>query len=418
MVKTRTVVQTRTHAQKYFQKVSKSGGGEDSENEQEVAEEGSGSGSGSGSNSKAVPTISERSSASSESSSPPSKICNNSPVKKIHCHHEGGDKSWGRGRDGDRDSGGQSGRGGNVYDYYPYTLTYPENQNSGNVNQKESIVPHGSVSKRKHTDLSVSDSTSGQYHTNSQKQQSRAKGSSTHGDYPYMYTHNGSKAQSGDRSDCYQDPGSTFPLSLSCDSLIDFEGEGAQVLFMMKERTETNLNAPVDNIHSAVVSVTSQMSGTGSNSGSGSGRANSAHTQHAHSNGNNNTKNAPSLTIKNPDNLRLSSNGSGSGSIGGNLNNENRDGPDTPWESEVRALEARMVFNTRTSQNENDPVPSLKGPVLLTTTSEQRDFLKTVTSLLDKGQGGLQALETLLLVSSQVHGQKGTDDIDNQNGKI
>ena len=100
------------------------------------------------------------------------------------------------------------------------------------------------------------------------------------------------------------------------------------------------------------------------------------------------------------------------------MNNENRDGPDTPWESEVRALEARMVFNTRTNINENDPVPSLKGPVLLTTTSEQRDFLKTVTSLLDKGQGGLQALETLLLVSSQVHGQKDTDDIDNQNGKI
>jgi hypothetical protein len=370
MVKTRTVVQTRTHAQKYFQKVSKSGGGEDSENDQDGAEETP--------MPKVAPLVSDRSVASSDSSNSPSKVCNESPkifLKKgqggmsagVHDSYtlKGGARSDGPGR-----SGKQS-----TYDYYPYTIPYPDaypsvgysdaaekdqNQNPPNQNQN--------IGKRKHFELTAAEVLAAASYPPVVKPSPRTKGPRSgpgSWDYPYQYPGPHPNGVDANQKQLQVQ----LPLSLSCESLMDMEGEGAQVLFMMSEMNETSLNTPTE-IPKTVKCPEPQVS------------IPNPPLRSVPSTG---SKSLLSLTISNPESINHSTGGS-----------ENHDAPDTPWESDVRALEARTSFMSRTACTGESESSDSSHAMKFCTPTEQRDFLKKVTALLDKGYEGLPLLESLL----------------------
>ena len=173
---------------------------------------------------------------------------------------------------------------------------------------------------------------------------------------------------------------------------MDMEGEGAQVLSMMKEMNETNLSMPSDQSHQTHTTQKVNPSQTGRNKGSNS---------------------APSsLKIFNPESINHYAGGGGGGC------SDNQDAPDTPWESEVRALEARIAFlpsATSVGESENSDAPHLQK---FSTPSEQRDFMKRVTTLLDRGFRGVAALEALLCAAASTAATNVLDDSDSENSKL
>ena len=371
MVKTRTVVQTRTHAQKYFQKVSKSGGGEDSENEQEAVEEIAAS--------KVAPLISDRNIASSDSSSSPSKG-NASPK---HLRRGPSQEYEGYGKIEKQDN--STGRG-NAYDYYPCKIPYPDQYStSKELMDRKSSPPL--TGKRKHIEVSESELS----HSAANINNSRAKTSShipnpgsssgigRNWDYTYPYTVSDGKGM--ERSDRYEESKpKLLPLSLSCESLMDMEGKGAQVLFMMKEMNETSLNTPKDNQLSnqpCSIPKINQSKAFGS---------------------------IP-LKIANPDSVPHTH----------GAYSDNQDGPDTPWESEVRALEAKIAFEPKTVSSGDRDSETSDSPHAsrFTTPSEQKDFLKKIMMTLDMGFEGLSSLEALLTSAVENNGDgSGIEDLE------
>ena len=369
MVKTRTVVQTRTHAQKYFQKVSKSGGGEDSENEQEVAEEITAS--------KVAPLISDRSIASSDSSSSPSKGCTSPKhLRRGPQEYEG----YGKAEKPDNSTGR-----GNAYDYYPYKIPYPDPYSTSKefMDKKNSPPLAG---KRKHIEVSETELSYSASNVNN----SRAKTSShitvpgsssgigRNWDYTYPYTVPDGKRM--DRSDHYEECNtSALPLSLSCESLMDMEGKGAQVLFMMKEMNETSLNTPTEQHSNQPYSIPkiNQSKAFGSKP----------------------------LKIANPESVPHTH----------GAYSDNQDGPDTPWESEVRALEAKIALEPRTVSSGDRDSEKSESPHTskFTTPSEQKDFLKKIMMTLDMGHEGLSSLEALLTSAVENTGDvSGIEDLE------
>lgn len=373
MVKTRTVVQTRTHAQKYFQKVSKSGGGEDSENDQDGTDETP--------MPKVAPLVSDRSVASSDCSNSPSKVCIESPklfLKKGQSGLSGGAhdsyplKSVAR-SEGPGRSGKQS-----AYDYYPYTIPYsdgypPVGYSDTAEKDQLPLPPNQIIGKRKHFELTAAEVMAAASYPPVVKASPRTKGPRSgpgNWDYPYKYPGPGPHVNGIDQGECHKPPQVQLPLSLSCESLIDMEGEGAQVLFMMSEMNETNLNTPTEPPKATHCLDPAQTlsSNPPVRSVSSSG-----------------PKSLLSLSISNPESINHSTGGS-----------ENHDAPDTPWESEVRALEARTSFMSRTACTGESENSDSTNTMRFCTPTEQRDFLKEVMALLDRGYEGLPLLESLL----------------------
>ena len=437
MVKTRTVVQTRTHAQKYFQKVSKSGGGcgEDSENEQEVVndqpekemrnqkallstfanERNSGSNSGclenstfpirnaNGSSSTYSIVNSHNSSGISGGSPKYKKMQNFHPTSineyENHLKYANDDQTY--------LSGAERGRVANNYNCHPYAVAYQDTLVKQLPSQSDKLHPqnlnHGG--KRRHSEMNSTD-----VHIDSSMAIIRNKAPQPrHEDYPYQMTsHNMINDQNSDRSDCYNDPNVTFPQSLSCDSLMEYEGEGAQVLFRMKEMTEkTSQKTPSsqnakNNLNSAVVSVTSLSSSSGLGSIIEVEKKSSL---------------APSVAGKNLDGLPYNRNVYENEHENKHENdhkndqkldheNENEkeneidsgihsDIIDAPWENENRTSSRLHTMSTN-DEHDSYSFHSMR----LITSSEQRDFLKRVTTLLDQGVQGLSSLRALLAASS------------------
>ena len=391
MVKTRTVVQTRTHAQKYFQKVSKSGGGEDSENENDATEE---------SAVKAVPFLNDRTATVSNKSSSPSKVSNESPTSNFSKGSKGMEAMC----DGyivkspARDDVTASQVKQNPYGYHAYTVPssgYPTI--GGDAHENDPYAPLWS-GKRKHFELTSAEVLEGQPYPSkiSDGSNNWNWSSSTH---PYPGTGREQvrigRSENHDNSNPNSNSSSSngaFPSSLSSDYLMDMEGEGAQVLSMMKEMNETNLSMPNDQLHHTHTSQKINPSQTGRSKGPNS---------------------APSsLTIFNPESINHYAGGGGGGC------SDNQDAPDTPWESEVRALEARIAFLPRATsvgESENSDAPHLQK---FSTPSEQRDFMKRVTTLLDRGFRGVAALEALLCAAASTVATNVLDDSDGENSKL
>lgn len=370
MVKTRTVVQTRTHAQKYFQKVSKSGGGEDSENEQEAAEDIV--------ISRVAPLTSDRSIASSDSSSSPSKGC----TSPKHLRRGPVQEYDGYGKVAQPDN--LTGRGPG-YDYYPYKIPYPDTYPTSKELMDKNNSPH-ITGKRKHIEVSEPESSYSAANMNTSRvkilSQTPIPGpaSGMERNWDYTYPHTISDGNRMDRSVRHEEYNSSvFPLSLSCESLIDMEGKGAQVLFMMKEMNETSLNTPTDPQHSNQpfsIPKTNQSKVFGSKP----------------------------LKISNPESVPHTH----------GAYSDNQDGPDTPWENEVRALEAKIVLQPRPASSVDSEGNESPHTSKLTTPSEQKDFLKKIMTILDMGYSGLQSLETLLTAAAEssgdANGSSGIED--------
>jgi hypothetical protein len=354
MVKTRTVVQTRTHAQKYFQKVSKSGGGEDSENENDATEE---------SAVKVVPFSSERSSATvSSKSSSPSKVSSGSPPT-TSSKNKGSSGMEGM-CDGyvvkspAREEVTASQAKQHPYGYHAYTVPSSTFPTIGPDSHESDPYWTG---KRKHFELTSAEVLAGQPYPSK-----TSDGSNSWNWGPTTRPYPGREPVRIGRN-VNQDTNEAFPSSLSSEFLMDMEGEGAQVLSMMKEMNETNLSMPNEqSTHhtNTVQKVNTAQAGRGRGSNS-----------------------LPSgLTIFNPESINHYT----------GTSSDNQDAPDTPWESEVRALEARIAFlprDTSVGGSENSDGSHLQK---LSTPSEQRDFMKRVTTLLDRGFRGVSALEALL----------------------
>ena len=425
MVKTRTVVQTRTHAQKYFQKVSKTGGGcgEDSENEQEVINE---QPEKEMRNQKVLISsfANDRNSSCLESSVIPVKSANlsNSAYSIVNSHNSssnGGSPKYKKMQNfhpnnhptsineyenhskyANDDQSYQSavvnsqerGRLVNSYNYHPYAVAYQDisAKSVPNHNDKLHLQNLNQGGKRKHSEINSTD-----IRTDSSIAIVRSKvPQSQHLDYPYQLPSNNMiNDQNSDRSDCYHDPSVTFPQSLSCDSLMEYEGEGAEVLFRMKEMTEittqkTFPQIPRNNLNSAVVSVSSLASSSGLGSLGEVERKSSVPS---------------SMATKNHDVLPYNRNVYGNEHDNEHENiheneHENEihgDVLETPWESETRTSSR---VHTMSTNDEHDSYSF--NSMRLVTSSEQRDFLKRVTALLDQGVQGLSSLEALLAASS------------------
>ena len=197
---------------------------------------------------------------------------------------------------------------------------------------------------------------------------------------------------------------------LSSESLMEMEGEGAQVLFMLKDS-----NAMLSPRGLGAISPLASIMATGRGMVKGEMADPSMYSSY-HRN----------LSIINPETFYTGDGYEQGGAAGG---------ADTPWEKEVRALDVRSNFafaNTpsfpRSRLNALANAPSSSSAALtaaaaastmilpVPTPSEQRDFHRQVVALIDKGFEGLTKLDGLLQTTRGIQCSSSSVDGGGGNG--